>query len=131
MAGPFAHAGLVLVATLLGAWLLLRRLERGARPPSLRFLKAETDRAIAQSDAAVFFAACRAAVQARLAARWGCTPGSITLAEMVERGVSAELRAFFDVADAVAYSGRLVFQEEMRMWQEQVLAEIARMEKRR
>lgn len=127
----FHYGGLGLVAALVAALLVIRRLERGPRPPSLRVLRAETDRAIAQSDDAAFFAACRAAVQARLSGRWGCAPGSITLAEMRERRVGATLQAFFDVADAVAYSGRQVFQEEMRRWQELVLAEIVRMDNER
>jgi hypothetical protein len=125
----FHYGGLGLVAALVAALLVIRRLERGPRPPSLRALRAETDRAIAESDAGAFFAACRAAVQARLAGRWGCTPGSITLAEMRERSVDTTLQALFDVADAVAYSGRQVLQEEMRRWQEQVLLEIARLDK--
>ena len=124
-----APGALVVVAALLLALLVLRRLERGPGPPSVRALRRETDRAIAECDDAAFFVACRAAVQARLAERWGCAPGSITLVEMRDRGVVPELQAFFEVADAVAYSGRLVFPEEMRRWQELVLVGIARLEK--
>jgi hypothetical protein len=93
-------------------------------------LRAETDRAIAESDEVAFFAAGRAAIQARLARRWGCAPRSITLAEMRQRGADAELQAFFEVADAVAYSGRLLSQEEMRRWQERLLAAFARIGER-
>ena len=127
--GWFPYGGVVLVTALVVAVLVLRRLERGGRAPSIRALKVETDRTIAESDDVAFFAACRAAVQARLAARWRCAPGSITLAEMQQRGVGAGLQTFFEVADAVAYSGRRVSQEEMRRWQERVIAEIAAMER--
>jgi len=63
-------------------------------------------------------------VQERIGEPWGLEPRSITLVEMRQRGAAAELCAFFDVADAVAYSGRTMSQDEMRGWQERVLARL-------
>lgn len=127
----FQHGGLALVIALAVAILVLRHLERGPRRSSLRALKAETDRAIAESDAWMFFAMLRAASQERLAPHWQMAPRAITLAELRSRGASGVLQELFEIADAVAYSGRAVEQEEMRIWQQRVLAELARMEKAR
>lgn len=126
--GWFKTSAFALLGALVAALVVGRRRQRGPRPAPLRRVRAETDRAIAQSDARAFFAAGRAAVQERLAPLWGSLPASITLAELRQRGSSADVRAFFEAADAVAYSGRAVSQEEMRQWQARVLGEIARME---
>ncbi len=125
--GWFRYGGIALLAVLAATFVAMRVRARGPRPTSLRALRAAVERAIAQSDAPAFFAACRAAAQERLAPRWGCAPGSITLAEMRQRGAPAELQAFFETADAVAYSGRAVSQEEMEHWQRRLVAALESM----
>lgn len=125
------YGGIGLLAAAAAAFVATRARARGPRPTSLRAMRAEALRAIAQSDARAFFAGCRRAVQQRLAPRWGCASGSITLAELRRRGADAELQSFFETADAVAYSGRSVSQEEMEQWQRRVLAAMVNMEKLR
>ncbi|MFI5401662.1 MAG: BatD family protein [Planctomycetota bacterium] len=129
--GWFRYGGIGLLATAVAAFVAMRARARGPRPTSLRALRAEAMRAIAESDARAFFAAFRGALQERLAPCWGCAPGSITLAELRRRGAEAEMQAFFETADAVAYSGLAASQEEMEHWQRRLLAAIENMEKRR
>jgi hypothetical protein len=123
------YGGIGLLVAAAASFVAMREKARGPRPTSLRAMRAEALRAIAQSDAPVFFAGCRRAVQERLAPPWGCASDSITLAELRRRGADAELQSFFETADAVAYSGRSVSQEEMEHWQRRVFAAIVNMEK--
>ena len=109
-------------------WWLIRRNRRRATHPELAgrararravhdALKA-MDRAVVESDPPAFFEACRRAAQVELGQRWNQSPDAITLAEVRTRLPAANqgIRGVFEQADAVAYAGEAMSQDEMSRW---------------
>ena len=66
------------------------------------------DAALAAEDAARFFDAARHALQQRLAAKWHVPASQVTIPEIRARlnGHGEEVRALFQTADEIAYSGK-------------------------
>ncbi len=92
---------------------------------------ADMDRAIAEDDAPAFFSSCRHAAQVSLGRLWGVSPAAITRADVEQRlsDRGAGIRQVFETADAVAYSGRPLSQDEMRRCRDMLLDELTKLEK--
>ena len=99
--------------------------ERSARK-AVEACLAEMDRAATAQDATRFFNAARAALQHRLATRWGLVPEAITVVEVDARmnGDGADIRRLFALADQAAYSGQQFTAGDFQQWKSMVLGQL-------
>ena len=93
---------------------------------------AAMDAALQAKDAPRFFDAARRALQERLAAQWQVPASRITIPEIRSRmnGHGEEVRAVFQTADEIAYSGKRFTAPDLKQWRDLVknqLHEIARL----
>jgi hypothetical protein len=79
---------------------------------------AEADAAEREHDPLKFFSAARHALQERLAASWHISPADVTVPEIRARlnGDGETVRAIFQAADQVAYSGAAPGAADLRAW---------------
>ena len=73
-----------------------------------------------------FFDSARHALQQRLAERWNVRPESITVAEVSARanGKAEGVRAVFEIADRLRFSGETFAETDFRRWKKQVEEEL-------
>jgi len=128
---------MMIIAIVFGAafrWLRRRRandphrLQREATDKSVRESLATMDAALKTQDAPRFFTAARHALQERLAAKWELPASRVTIPEIRARlnGNGEDIRAVFQTADEIAYSGRQFTVPDLQRWraviQQQLLA---------
>ncbi|MEO6874695.1 MAG: BatD family protein [Opitutaceae bacterium] len=130
----------VLVLCFAGGLLALRQRERRAgdvgaaqrrqAAVAVAHCLTEMTAAAAASDAARFFSAARAALQASLGARWHVAPASITLADLDARlnGDGSGIRGIFSLADEAAYSGQHLNAADFQQWMETVRDQLRKWE---
>lgn len=134
------------VTGLIIAWITASRKRRLASDPryarSLNASKAirthlqSMDGALKRGDSNAFFVAGRRAIRERLGELLLKNPDAITLGE-VEQSLELSpqlhegLRRFFDMADAVEYSGETYTPEALAEWKQAVIAILQQLEKRR
>ncbi len=108
----------------------LKRIRRAERDRAIREQWNVLDRAAATGNPVLFFQAARAILQQGLGERWRLPPETITLSEIETRGaeVSPGVRAVFERADQIAYSGQAFGAEDFAAWKQAVSAELAAME---
>lgn len=87
---------------------------------------AAMDSALQTKDAPKFFEAARRAVQERLGDRWKLPAAHVTLTEIRSRldGQGGEVRALFETADEIAYSGRRFSTPDLQQWRELVKTQL-------
>ena len=98
------------------------RLQREATEEAVHQSLAAMDAALQARDAAGFFGAARQALQERLAARWHVPASQVTIPEIRTRlnGNGEEVRAVFQTADEIAYSGKRFTAPDLQQWRELV-----------
>lgn len=117
----------MLAALAVGAILRRLRLRRADDPERRQSALAEEavnaslaamDAALQKKDAPRFFHAARRALQERLAARWHVRASHVTLPEIRTRlnGHGEAVRAVFQTADELAYSGRCFTTPDLQQW---------------
>jgi len=106
----------------------LKRTRRAVRDRIVREQWSALDQAT--GNAVLFFQAARTILQQGLGERWQLPPETITLAEIESRGtdVSPGVRAVFERADQIAYSGQAFGADDFAAWKQAVAAELAAME---
>jgi hypothetical protein len=109
-----------------------QRLEREAAERAVNESLAAMDSALKAKDAARFFDAARHALQERLAAQWRVPASQVTIPEIRTRlnGSGEEVRAVFQTADEIAYSGKRFTAPDLQQWRHLVkkqLNQIARL----
>ncbi|MES2705038.1 MAG: BatD family protein [Verrucomicrobiota bacterium] len=87
--------------------------------------------ALQARDAPRFFEAARRAVQERLGAQWKIPAARVTLPEIRSRlnGQGGEVRALFETADEIAYSGRRFTTPDLQQWRELVKTQLQQLAK--
>ncbi len=80
------------------------------------------DVALDAEDAPRFFHAARRALQERLAAQWQMPASRVTIPEIRTRlnGHGEEIRAVFQTADEIAYSGKRFTAPDLQRWRDLV-----------
>ena len=109
-----------------------QRLEREAAERAVNESLAAMDSALKAKDAPRFFDAARHALQERLAAQWHVPASQVTIPEIRTRlnGSGDEVRAVFQTADEIAYSGKRFTAPDLQQWRDLVkkqLNQIARL----
>ena len=104
------------------------RLQRDAAEKAVNESLAAMDAALAAKDAARFFDAARHALQERLAAQWHVPASRVTIPEIRTRlnGRGDEVRAIFQTADEIAYSGKRFTAPDLQRWRDLVKNQLAR-----
>lgn len=137
----FALAQAVAPLALIAALLFLRRKNRLATDPKfaraaaaeheIRDQLEEMDRAMRKHEPLAFFDSARHALQQRLAERWDVRPESITVAEVSARanGEAEGVRAVFEIADRLRFSGETFAETDFRRWKKQVEEELKYLKK--
>ncbi len=99
-----------------------QRRQREAAEQSVNASLAAMDAALQQQDAATFFTAARRALQERLAAQWQMPASRVTIPEIRTRlnGQGEEVRAVFQTADEIAYSGKRFTAPDLQHWRDLV-----------
>ena len=82
--------------------------------------------ALSQQDPARFFTAARRALQEGLAAQWHVPVSRVTIPEIRARlnGHAEGVRAVFQTADEIAYSGRRFSAPDLQQWRDLVKAQL-------
>ena len=108
----------------------LKRTRCAVRDRAIREQWNFLDQAAAAGNAVPFFHAARAILQEGLGERWQLPPETITLAEIESREteVSPGVRAVFERADQIAYSGQAFGADDFAAWKHAVADELAAME---
>jgi len=102
------------------------RLQREAEKRALNEWLSMMDVALDKEDAPRFFGAARRALQERLAAQWNIPAGKVTIPEICARlnGRGEEVRAVFQAADEIAYSGTRFTAPALRQWRDLVIKQL-------
>jgi len=128
-----------------GAWGLAYRRKKLKEDPdfarsisaskAIRIHLSELDQSIKRGDAQAFFISGRRALQERLSESVGVKAETITLSEVensleLEPVLRASLKKFFDMSDAVEYSGQSYTPEALIEWKKSLLSLLQLLEKR-
>ena len=107
-----------------------RRLQREAGDKAVNESLAVMNAALQAKDAPRFFEAARRALQERMAVQWQVPVVHVTIHEIRMRlnGHSEEIRAIFQAADEIAYSGRRFTASDLRQWRDLVKSQLLQLE---
>jgi hypothetical protein len=105
------------------------RLQREAAEKVVNESLATMDAALHAKDIPRFFDAARHALQERLAAKWHVPASSVTIPEIRTRlnGHGEEVRAVFQAADEISYSGKRFTTLDLQQWRDLVKSQLQQM----